>query len=60
LLGVESTPLAKAKAPRLAAAQHTAQDPLAALDQQWQRRWFVCAADAHQAAILCLRELALR
>jgi transposase len=60
LLVVESTQLAKAKAPRLAAAQPTEQDTLAALYQQWQRRWFACEADAHQAATLCLRELAVR
>jgi transposase len=60
LLVVESAQLAKAKAPRLAAAQQTEQDTLAALHQQWRRRCFACEADAHQAATLCLRELSLR
>jgi transposase len=55
----ESTQLAKAKAPRLAAAHQAEQTQLIALQQQWQRRPFACAADAHQAASLCLRELAL-
>jgi hypothetical protein len=57
---VEATPLATAKAPRLAAAQPTEQDTRAALDQPWQRRCFAGEAEAHQAATLCLRELALR
>lgn len=55
-LVVESTQLAKAKAPRLAAAQQAEQAMLADLGQQWQRRTFACEADAHQAATLCLRE----
>lgn len=59
-LVVESTQLAKAKAPRLAAAQQTERDALAALQRQWQRRCFACEADAHQAASLCVRELSLR
>ena len=59
LLVVESTPLAKAKAPRLAAAQQTERVMLAELQQQWPRRTFACEADAHQAATLCLRELKL-
>jgi transposase len=58
-LVVESTQLAKARAPRLAAAQQAEQTQLATLRQQWQRRTFACEADAHQAAGLCLRELAL-
>jgi transposase len=58
-LVVESTQLAKAKAPRLAAAQQAEQTQLVALQQQWQRRSFACEADAHQAASLCLQELAL-
>jgi transposase len=58
LLVVESTPLAKAKAPRLAAAQQAEQTQLVALQQQWQRRSFAGEADAHQAANLCLQELA--
>jgi transposase len=56
LLVVESTQLAKAKAPRLAAAQRAEQAMLAELHQQWQRRTFACEADAQQAATLCLRE----
>jgi hypothetical protein len=59
LLVVESTPLAKAKAPRLAAAQQAASVRLAELPQQWPRRPFACEAEAHQAATLCLRELRL-
>jgi transposase len=59
-LVVESTQLAKAKAPRLATAQQTVRDALAALQRQWQRRCFACEADAHQAASLCVRELSLR
>ena len=31
----------------------------ATLQQRWQRRAFACEADAHQAAILCRRELSL-
>lgn len=58
-LVVESTQLANAKAPRWAAAQQTEEATLAALQRQWQRRAFACEADAHQAATLCLRELAL-
>jgi hypothetical protein len=53
---VESTPLAKAKAPRRAAAQQTEGSTLAELPRQWQRRPFACEADAHQAASLCLWE----
>jgi transposase len=59
LLVVESTQLAKAKAPRLAAAQQVERATLATLQQRWQRLAFACEADAHQAATLCLRELAL-
>jgi transposase len=58
LLVVESTQLAKAKAPRLAARQ-AEQPQLVARQRQWQRRSFACEADAHQAASLCLQELAL-
>jgi transposase len=58
-LVVESTPLANAKAPRWAAAQQTEEATLAARQRQWQRRAFACEADAHQAATLGLRELAL-
>src|SRR6266498_3460314 len=58
-LVVESTQLAKAKAPRLTAAQQAEQGMLTALQQQWQRRTFTCEADARQAATLCLRALAL-
>jgi transposase len=57
-LVVESPPLATAQAPRLAAAQPTARATLATLQPQWQRRACACKADAHQAATLCLRELA--
>jgi transposase len=57
-LVVESTQLAKATAPRLAAAQQPEQTTLVRLQKQWQRRTFACAADAQQAAALCLRELA--
>ena len=59
LLVVESTQLAKAKAPRLAAAQPVERATLATLQQPWQRRPCACEADAHQAATLCLRELDL-
>ncbi len=59
-LVVESTQLAKVKAPRLAAAQEAERARLTTLQQQWQRRAFACEADAHQAASLCLRELTLR
>jgi transposase len=59
VLVVESTQLAKTKAPRLAAAQRAEQTQLVALQQQWQRRTFACEADAPQAASLCVRELAL-
>jgi transposase len=59
VLVVESTQLAKAKAPRLEAAQQTERTALVTLQQQWQRRTFACEADAHQAAALCLRELSL-
>jgi transposase len=58
-LVVESTQLAKAKAPRLAATQQAEHVMLADLQQQWQRRPFACEADAQQAAALCLRELRL-
>jgi transposase len=58
-LVVESTQLAKAKAPRLTAAQQAEQSMLTALQQQWQRRTFACEADARQAATLGLRALAL-
>jgi hypothetical protein len=57
LLVVESTPRAKANAPRLAAAHQAEQAMLADLVQQWQRRTVACEAEAHQAATLCLREL---
>jgi transposase len=59
LLIVASTQLAKAKAPRAAAAQQAERAALATLQHQWQRRTFACEADAHQAASLCLRELSL-
>jgi hypothetical protein len=55
---VEATPLATAKAPRLAAAPPPAQAPRAALDQPGQRRWFAGEAEAPHAATLCRRELA--
>jgi transposase len=58
-LVVESTQLAKVKAPRLTAAQQAEQGRLTTLRQQWQRRTFACEADARQAATLCWRELAL-
>ncbi len=58
-LVMESTQLAKAKAPRLTAAQQTERAMLATLQQRWQRRAFACEADAHQTAILCRRELSL-
>jgi hypothetical protein len=57
-LVVESTHLAKAPAPRLAAAQHAEQGMLPARQQPWPRRTFACEAEARQAATLCLRELA--
>jgi hypothetical protein len=60
VLVVEATQLAKATAPRRAAAQQTAQATRAALYPQWQRRWFAWEAEAHQAAPLCRRELAVR
>jgi hypothetical protein len=59
LLVVASTHLAKAKAPRLAAAQHVERAPRAPLHQPWQRRACAWEAEAHPAATLCLRELAL-
>jgi transposase len=59
LLIVESTQLAKAKAPRAAAAQQAERAALATLQHQWHRRTFACEADAHQAATLCLRELSM-
>jgi transposase len=59
LLVVESTQLAKAKAPRLVATLQVEQGMLADLQQQWQRRTFACEADAQQAVTLCLRELRL-
>jgi hypothetical protein len=55
---VAATPLATAKAPRLAAAPPPAQAPRAALDQPGQRRWFAGEAEAPHAATLCRRELA--
>jgi transposase len=58
-LVVESTQLAKANAPRLTAAQQAERARLTTLQQRWQRRTFACEADAHQDAMLCLRELAL-
>jgi len=58
-LVVESTPRAKATAPRLTAAQHAEQGMLTTRQQPWQRRTFACAADARQAATLGLRELAV-
>jgi hypothetical protein len=58
VLVVESTPRAKATAPRLTAAQQAAWAMLTALQQQWQRRTFACEADARQAATLHVRELA--
>jgi transposase len=58
-LVVESTQLAKAKAPLLEAAQQAERAALVTLQQQWQRRTFACEADAHQAAALCLRELSV-
>jgi transposase len=56
---VESTQLAKAKAPRGVAAQQVELAALVTLQQQWQRRTFACEADAYQAATLCLQEVAL-
>jgi transposase len=58
-LAVESTQLAKAKAPRRAAAQQAESGMLGELQLRWQRRTFACEADAQQAAALCLRELRL-
>jgi transposase len=58
-LVVESTQLAKARAPRRAAAQQTESSLLAELQQHWQRRPFACEPDAHQAAMVCLRGLRL-
>jgi transposase len=58
-LVVDSTQLAKANAPRWAAAQQAAPERLAELRQPWQRRTLACAADAQQAATLGLRELRL-
>lgn len=58
-LVVDSTQLAKAKASRAAAAPQAERAALATFQHQWQRRAFACEADAHQAAILCLRELSL-
>jgi transposase len=58
-LVVESTQLAKAKAPRRAAAQQAEWAQLTTLQRQWQQRTFACEADAHQAATLCLRERSL-
>jgi hypothetical protein len=55
-LVVESTQLAKAKAPRWAAAQQAARVMLAALQQPWQRRTCACEAAAPQAATLGRRE----
>lgn len=59
LLGVASSQLAKAKAPRVAAAQQAEQGQLTTLQQPWQRRTLACEADAHQAANLCLRARSL-
>jgi hypothetical protein len=56
---VESTPLAKAKAPRRAAAQQAEWAQLPTLQRQGQQRPFACEAEAHQAAALCLRERSL-
>jgi transposase len=58
-LVVESTQLAKAKAPRAAAAQQAERAALATFQHQWQRRSFACEADAHQAATLGRQELSL-
>jgi transposase len=58
-LVVASTPLAKAKVPRLAAAHAAEPGMLADLQRPWQPRTFACEADAPQAAALCLRELRL-
>jgi hypothetical protein len=58
-LVVESTPLAKAKAPRWAAAQQTVGRRLAERQRQWQRRPFACETDAHQATTWCRRGLHL-
>jgi transposase len=58
-LVVESTPLAKVKAPRVTAAQQAEQDMLTTLRQPWQRRTLACEADARQAATLCWRAWAL-
>jgi transposase len=58
-LVVESTQLAKTQAPRVAAAHEAERTTLAHLQRQWQRRTFACEADAYQAAMLCVRELAL-
>jgi transposase len=58
-LVVESTPLAKAKAPRRAAAPQAEWAQLTTLQRQWHQRTFACEADAHQAAILCRGERSL-
>jgi transposase len=58
-LVVESTQLARAKAPRRAAGQQAEWAQLTTLQRQWRRRTFACESDAHQAATLCLRELPL-
>ncbi len=58
-LVMESTQLARPKAPRLTAMEQTERAMLAALQERWQRWAFACEADAHQAAILCRRELSL-
>jgi hypothetical protein len=49
-LVVEATPLAKAKASRLTAAQQAEQARLATLHQPWPRRPWACEAAAQQAA----------
>jgi len=56
LLVVESTPLAKTTAARLAAAQPAEQAMLAGLHQPGQPRPGACEADARQAATLGVRE----
>jgi hypothetical protein len=59
VLGVASTPLAKAQAPRAAAARQAERAVRVTLQHQWQRRTLACEADAHQAATLGLQELSL-
>jgi hypothetical protein len=55
-LVVESTQLARAKAPRLMAAQQGKRAVLITRLQQRQRRTFASEADARQATVLCLRQ----